>query len=279
MKVLAIGDIFGKIGRKIIKNYLEEIKEKHQIDLVVANVENTTHGKGISYAHYNELKFTKEKKVLIDIMTSGNHIFHQEETREFIDKLPDLDLLKPLNSNPYHPGPGTIQINVKNKKIRVTNLIGITFMPPAENPYFVLEKLLENDDSDIHLIDFHAEATAEKIAFAYYFDDKFPGKITALWGTHTHVQTADERTLLNGIAFITDLGMTGPSEGIIGAEPAGIIQRSKNNFSSPMRPYEKGQGQFNGLILEIDDNSNKVISLQRINLKISFSDSNKHKNS
>src|SRR5207244_3491951 len=124
MRILAIGDIFGKIGRKVVKNYLEGIKEKHQIDLVVANVENATHGKGISRAHYDELKFTKEKKVLVDIMTSGNHIFHLEETREFISKLPDLDLLRPLNSNFYHPGPGTTQINVKNKKVRVTNLIG-----------------------------------------------------------------------------------------------------------------------------------------------------------
>ncbi|CAJ0633691.1 452_t:CDS:2 [Entrophospora sp. SA101] len=133
-------------------------------------------------------------------------------------------------------------------------------MPPAENPYFALEKLLENDKSDIHLIDFHAETTAEKAAFAHYF----AGKITALWGTHTHVQTADERILPPGTAFITDLGMTGPSEGIIGAEPAGIIQRSKYNFSSPMRPCEKGQGQFNGLVLEIDDNSNKQeVQIQR----------------
>src|SRR4051794_10193239 len=140
MKILAIGDIFGETGRKVIKNCLAKIKQEYQIDLIIANVENTTHGKGISYTHYNELKFTKEKKVLIDIMTSGNHIFHREETREFIDKLPDSDLLKPLNSNPYHPGPGTIQINVKSKKVRITNLIGINFMPPAENPYFVLEK-------------------------------------------------------------------------------------------------------------------------------------------
>src|SRR3954468_23901392 len=107
MKILAIGDIFGKIGRKVIKNYLEEIKEKYQIDLVVANVENTTHGKGISRNHYKELKGPKDDN-LIDIMTSGNHIFHLEETREFINKLPDLDLLRPLNSNPCHPGPGTI---------------------------------------------------------------------------------------------------------------------------------------------------------------------------
>ena len=139
-------------------------------------------------------------------------------------------------------------------------------MPPAENPYFALEKLLENDNSDIHLVDFHAEATAEKAVFAYYF----AGKITALWGTHTHVQTADERILSPGTAFITDVGMTGSSEGIIGAEPTGIIQRSKYNLPSPMRPCEKGQGQFNGLVLKIDDNTNKVISLQRVFKNVSL---------
>jgi hypothetical protein len=269
MKVLAIGDVFGKTGRQIIKNYLPELKEKYQIDFVVANVENATHGKGISKKHYEELKFTKskegqEKKILIDVMTSGNHIFHQEETQKFIGALPDLDLLRPLNSSPFHPGPGTIQVNIKNKKIRVTNLIGVTFMPPAENPYFILEKLLEDDDSDIHLVDFHAEATAEKIAFAYYFDNKFPGKITAMWGTHTHVQTADERILpSHKTAFITDLGMTGPTRGIIGAQPEGIIQRTKYGLPTRILPHEDN-GQFNGVIWEIDDISNEVIKIERI---------------
>src|SRR5687767_14371589 len=105
MKILAIGDIIGKIGRKIIKNYLEKIKQEYQIDLTIANVENATHGKGISLKHYKELK-SAEKKILINVMTSGNHIFHREETQKFIDKLPELDLLRPLNSNFYHPGPG-----------------------------------------------------------------------------------------------------------------------------------------------------------------------------
>jgi metallophosphoesterase (TIGR00282 family) len=269
VKILAIGDIFGKLGRKIIKNHLEKIKQEHQIDLVVANVENATHGKGISYSHYKELSFTKEKKVLIDVMTSGNHVFDLEETRKDIgDASKFSKLIRPLNSNPYHGGKGSVVVECKDKKIRITNLIGRTFMPPAENPYFALEKILEEDDSDIHLVDFHAEATAEKITFAYYFDDKFPGKITAVWGTHTHVQTADERTLNHGTAFITDLGMTGPSEGIIGARPAEIIQRSQYGFSFPIRPHEEGEGQFNGLVLEIDDISNKVISLRRIIKKI-----------
>ncbi len=225
MKILAIGDIFGKIGRRMIKDYLPEIKKKHQIDLVIANVENATHGKGISIEHYHKLK-----EYGIDVMTSGNHIFHQKGTLALITKVSDL--LRPLNSNPYHPGQGSVLINLKGKKIRVTNLIGQTFMPAADNPYFALEQLLKNKDCDIHLLDFHAEATAEKNIFGYYFS----GKITAFLGTHTHVQTADNRNI-GETFFITDIGMTGPSEGIIGAEPAGIIQRSKYGYVSPMQPY------------------------------------------
>ncbi|CAI2167576.1 8017_t:CDS:2 [Funneliformis geosporum] len=184
------------------------------------NVENATHGKGISKKHYKELKFTEEKKILIDVMTSGNHIFAIEETKKHINEVPDL--LRPLNFNPYHPGPGTILTKVK---------------------------------------DFHAETTAEKIALALYFD----GKISALWGTHTHVQTADERILLKGTAFITDLGMTGPSEGVIGAKPEAIFRRAKYGFPAKIEPHEdeKGEGQFNGVIFEFDDNSNKKTSFRK----------------
>ena len=264
MKILAIGDIFGKTGREIIKNYLPQLREKEKIDLVIANVENTTHGKGISYAHYNELKFTKEKKVLIDIMTSGNHIFAVEETKKFINETPYL--LRPLNSNPYHPGRGTTVKEVNNKKIRITNLLGTTFMSmAAENPYYLLEKILrgsEFEKSDIHLVDFHAETTAEKIALALCYD----GEISALWGTHTHVQTADERILDHGTAFITDLGMTGPAKGVIGAKPEGIIKRAKEGLPAKMEPHEdkEDKGQFNGVIIEFDDASNRAISIKRI---------------
>ena len=170
MKILAIGDIFGKTGRKVIRDSLPHLKKEHQIDLTIANVENTTHGKGISYRHYQELK-----NCGVDIMTSGNHIFAIEDTRKYINEVPDL--LRPLNSNPYHPGPGTILTKVKGKKIRITNLLGTTFMPMAtENPYFALEKILNLQDWDIHLVDYHAETTAEKIALTLYFD----GKISAL---------------------------------------------------------------------------------------------------
>jgi 2',3'-cyclic-nucleotide 2'-phosphodiesterase len=253
MKILAIGDIFGKTGRQVIRNYLPQIKKEQEIDLVIANVENTTHGKGISRKHYRELK-----DYGVDIMTSGNHIFAIEETRKYINEVPDL--LRPANSNPYHPGPGTILTKIKGKRIRITNLMGTTFMPMAtENPYFVLEKILNLQECDIHLIDYHAETTAEKIALALYFD----GKISALWGTHTHVQTADERILPKGTGFITDLGMTGPYGGVIGAKPEVIFQRAKYGLPAKMTPHEDN-GQFNGVIFEFDDDSNKLLSIKRI---------------
>ena len=170
MKILAIGDIFGKTGRRIIQRYLPQLKKEYQIDLVVANVENATHGKGISKKHYHELK-----SYGIEVMTSGNHIFALEETQKFINDFPDL--LRPINSNPYHPGQGTFLVERKGKKIRITNLIGVTFMSMvAENPYFALKKIIDWQDCDIHLVDFHAETTAEKNALALRYD----GQISAL---------------------------------------------------------------------------------------------------
>ncbi|WNE40267.1 MAG: Putative phosphatase/phosphodiesterase [Mycoplasmataceae bacterium] len=253
MRILAIGDIFGKTGRKVIGENLLKIKEENQVDLVIANVENATHGKGIAHKHYQELK-----NAGIEIMTSGNHIFAVEETKRYISEVPDL--LRPLNSNPYHPGPGTLLTEVKGKKIRVTNLLGTNFMPMiTENPYFILEKVMSLRDWDIHLVDFHAEATAEKIALALYFD----GKISALWGTHTHVQTADERILPKGTGFITDLGMTGPYGGVIGAKPEVIFKRAKYGLPAKMTPFEDN-GQFNGIILEFDDKTNKLADIKRI---------------
>ena len=140
MRILAIGDIFGKTGRKVIHEHLPKLKKEQEIDLTIANVENTTHGKGISRRHYQELK-----NCGIDIMTSGNHIFAIEETKKYINEVPDL--LRPLNFNPYHPGPGTILTKIKGKKIRITNLIGNNFMPNApENPYSAFEKVLNLQD-------------------------------------------------------------------------------------------------------------------------------------
>lgn len=254
MRILAVGDIFGKTGRKVASELIPRIRLDYNIDFVIANVENATHGKSVSWKHY--LAFKADG---IDLMTSGNHIFALEETKEYIASCPDL--LRPLNSNPYHPGNGTALVVCKGRRIRVSNLIGNAFMPSADNPYFALEKVLANDESDIHIVDFHAEATAEKIALALYFD----GKISALYGTHTHVQTADERILPSGTAFITDIGMNGPSNGVIGASLTCIIERAKYGYSSKMEPHSDS-GQFNGVIFEFDE-QNKVKSIKRLNFQ------------
>ncbi len=159
MRILAIGDIFGRTGRRVVEELLKRIRKDYRIDLVIANVENATHGRSISRSHYLALGAAG-----IDIMTSGNHIFALEETRLYIDSCQNL--LRPLNLNPFHPGNGTYLLKFQDRKIRVTNLIGNSFMQFSENPYFSLERVLLMENADIHIVDFHAEATAEKLAFA-----------------------------------------------------------------------------------------------------------------
>lgn len=264
MNFLIIGDIYSAVGRAMVEKWIPEIKnylaQKNQtLDFIIANGENITHGKSISLQHYKELK-----KLGVDVITSGNHIF--ASTTNVINYIEEHeDLLRPLNYNPYQPGNGTILVNKNKKKIRVTNLIGRTFMDRSDNPYFSLEALLQleksdkKEKSDIHIIDFHAEATAEKLALAWYFD----GKVTCVVGTHTHVQTADNRLLPKGSAFITDIGMTGAYYSIIGARTEEVTYREKTSLPAKFQPAE-GEGQFCAVILTIDDKTNKALKLQRV---------------
>lgn len=262
MKILIIGDIYSNVGRVMVKTWIAKIKKKFEsefkIALVIANGENTTHGKSLNERHYHELK-----EAGIDVITTGNHIFGHPDVVKYIDKSPDL--LRPLNYNPYHPGNGTIVIKVGNKKVRVTNIIGRTFMDKADNPYYSMEQLLKtaqknpDETSDIHIIDFHAEATAEKLAFAWNFD----GQVTCVVGTHTHVQTADNRLLPKGTAFISDVGMTGPFYSIIGANPKEVIYRDKKTMPAQFKPAD-GEGQFSAVLLTINDKTNQAEKLERI---------------
>lgn len=264
MKFLIIGDIYGVVGREMIAQWIPEIKnylaqQNQKLDFIIANGENTTHGKSISLSHYKELK-----QCGVDVITSGNHIFASSTNAvSYIKGYPDL--LRPLNYNPYHPGTGTILVEKNNKKIRVTNFIGRTFMDHADNPYYALEALLyleqsdKKEQSDIHIIDFHAEATAEKLALAWYFD----GKISCLVGTHTHVQTADNRLLPKGTAFISDVGMTGPYDSIIGANAKEVIYRERTALPIKFQPAN-GRGQFCAVVLTIDDETNKAVKLERV---------------
>ncbi|MBE4704063.1 TIGR00282 family metallophosphoesterase [Spiroplasma platyhelix] len=267
MKFLIIGDIYSAEGRTMVKQWIPEIKDylaqqNQTLDFIIANGENITHGKSISLQHYKELK-----KLGVDVITSGNHIF--APTTNVVSYIDDhKDLLRPLNYNPYQPGNGTVLVTKNKKKIRVTNMIGRTFMDRSDNPYFALETLLDleknnkKERSDIHIIDFHAEATAEKIAYAWYFD----GKISCLVGTHTHVQTADNRLLPKGTAFISDIGMTGVYDSIIGAKPEEVIYRERTALPAKFQPAS-GKGQFCAVVLTIDDTTNKALKLERIFIK------------
>lgn len=255
MNILVIGDVYSKSGRDMISEYLDRIRIDYKIDFVIANGENISHGRSITKKHY---EFLKDNGV--DVITGGNHTFDKTEVVELLEK-EVVDVLRPANSNPYHQGKGSYIFIVNNKKIRITNLLGSAFMKPCDNLFYVMDQILEIDDSDIHLVDLHAEATAEKIAFAWNYD----ARITALWGTHTHVQTNDARILPKGTGFISDVGMTGPYYSIIGANPTEVIALQKYQLPQRLTPA-KGLGQFNAIVISIDDISNKVISINTINI-------------
>lgn len=183
MKILFIGDIFGEIGREMIEDYLHRLVKDNQIDFVIANVENTSHGKGLLKRHYDELSFQG-----IQAMTMGNHTFDKKELYDYIDEADRL--IVPINQPKVLPGIKSRVFNVLNKGVRVTNVLGAAFMDSRNsNPFEIIDDYLDLKQ-DIHIIDFHGETTSEKIAFAHYVKEKISG---AVLGTHTHVQTADEK--------------------------------------------------------------------------------------
>lgn len=254
MNIVMIGDIFGEIGREMIEHYLPLVKQRYDVDLFIANGENVTHGKGLNKRHYEELLFNG-----ISLITMGNHTYAKREIFDYIDEADRL--IVPFNRAKALPGTGSRVIECKGKKIRVTNLLGLTFMDgKPQNPFEAVQDVLANDESDIHIIDFHAEATSEKLAFANYVD----GKVAAVLGTHTHVATADERLLPKGTAYQSDVGMTGPYNSIIGCETESIVDRFVKGIMTPFKIGE-GEGQFNAVLLRISDD-NKVAAIERIRI-------------
>lgn len=253
MKILFIGDVFAAIGREMIETYLPQLKQQYQIDVVIANVENATHGKGLNKRHYEEFLFSGN----FIGMTMGNHTFAKKELFDYIDEADRL--IVPYNQPRALPGMGSREITILGKKIRVTNLLGITFMDgKSQNPFEAIDDVLKEDTSDIHIVDFHAEATSEKIALGYYLD----GKVSAVLGTHTHVTTADEKILPQGTAYQSDVGMTGPYESVIGCDKDSIIKRMKTGVMTPFLVAES-VGQLRATLLTFND-QNQCIQIERI---------------
>lgn len=252
MNILFIGDVFSSIGREMIQQYLPQLKKKYAIDMIIANVENATHGKGLIKKHYDEFLFQG-----ISLMTMGNHTFSKKDLLNYIDEAQRL--VVPYNQPKALPGVGSREISFNGVKVRVTNLLGITFMDgKSQNPFEAIDEVLKEDTSDIHIVDFHAEATSEKIALGYYLD----GKVSAVLGTHTHVATADEKILQNGTAYQSDVGMTGPYESVIGCDKEVIIQRMKDGLMSRFQIAE-GEGQLSATLLCFDKKY-QCQSIQRI---------------
>ena len=257
MRFLAIGDLVSRGGLEMLNTHLANLQEAEHIDFTIVNAENCSDGMGLNSKDFNDLK-----KLNIDIITMGNHTWAKKDIFSFIDN-EDSNIVRPANYSEGLPGRGYIIKRKDGKNICVINLIGRTDMGVlSNNPFQCFDKLYENIkyDADIIIVDFHAEATAEKIAFKNYAD----GRATCIFGTHTHVQTADEQITSLGTGFITDLGMTGPKDSVIGMD----IEASLKRFvtSLPER-YKVAAGEciLNGIIFETNDEG-KTITISRINL-------------
>ena len=255
MKILAVGDIVGEIGLNKLKEKLPIIIEREKIDFVVVNAENTSGGMGLTIKDFNTLLRMK-----IDAITMGNHTWGKKDIFTFID---NPKLLRPANYSKGVPGKGYNIYKCKDKKIAVINLIGRTDMNIlSENPFTIGEELVTKlrKEADIIIMDFHAEATAEKIAMKNFLD----GKINIIFGTHTHVQTADEEITAKGTGYITDLGMTGPKNSVIGMDVKASIKRFVTSLPERYKLAE-GEAVFNGCIFEINDENYKTMNVYRIN--------------
>ncbi len=253
MKILVLGDIVNRYGRKLINDELSLLKKENNIDFIIGNGENAATGNGITRKCANELF-----EAGIDVLTSGNHIWDKKEIYDFIQQ--EKRLLRPANYPSPSCGNGFGIYRCNNTRIGVINLSGTVFMNPLDNPFLTFDKIYQNIHSscDIIIVDFHAEATSEKIALGYYVD----GRANAFYGTHTHVQTADNRVLENGCGYITDIGMCGSVDGVLGVDKEGIIKKFKTQRPCKFE-IAKGSMQINGAIFTFGEN-NKCIDVKRI---------------
>ncbi len=257
MNILLIGDIVGVSGVNKVKEILPKLKKDNNIDFVIANGENSADGMGITSKIFKELIVAG-----VDVVTMGNHTWGKKDIFNIID---NKKLLRPANYPKDVLGNGYGIYECNGKKIAVINLIGRASMNVlSENPFITADEIIEKikEEIDAIIIDFHAEATAEKIAMGYYLD----GKITCLFGTHTHVATADETILENGTAYITDIGMTGPKKSVIGMEVDASIKRFVTTLPEKYRVSDDKEVILNGCILSLNSESCRVEKIDRIKL-------------
>lgn len=255
MRILMVGDVVGRPGRTALAESLPALRRDHRIDLILANGENSAGGIGITPATAEELF-----KSGVDIITTGNHVWHHREIVPLLES--ESRIVRPLNMPPGVPGHGYMVAD----KIMVVNLLGRVFIGQFECPFRTMDQLLQeiNPRPRIVIVDFHAEATAEKVALGWYLD----GRVSAVLGTHTHVGTVDTRILPRGTAFVSDVGMVGASESVIGDD----VQLAIEKFLTTM-PHRltvgKGDTTFNSVVVEVEDDTGKALSIDRLDLTLS----------
>ena len=242
MRILFIGDIVGSPGRHLVLQRLPQLLQERQIDFTIANGENVTNGAGLSLNHYQELIACG-----VDAFTMGNHIWNNKDIFRFIDR--EERIVRPANFHASLPGRTWQQFTVAGQTVVVFCMTGRVYMAAVDDPFAVADEMLKQFPPEaVVFLDFHAEATSEKIALAWYLD----GRVAALAGTHTHVQTNDARVLPRGTGYLTDAGMTGPRDSVLGVDKDIVIQRFRTGLC-PRFETAHGDLQFNGVIFEIDD--------------------------
>ncbi|MEH6940427.1 TIGR00282 family metallophosphoesterase [Bacillus sp. JJ722] len=257
MKLLFIGDVVGSPGRDMVQEYLSKLKEKHKPHIVVINGENAAAGRGITEKIYRQFLEWGANAV-----TLGNHVWDHKEIFEFIDNAKNM--VRPANFPEGAPGSGISYIRWNAIQVAIINLQGRTFMPPLDCPFIAAEKLVEEARkvTPIIFVDFHAEATSEKQAMGWFLD----GKVSAVVGTHTHVQTADYRILPQGTAYLSDVGMTGPYDGILGMTREPIIQKFLNSMPARFTVPKEGRTQLSAVLIDIDEKTGSARKIETIQI-------------
>ena len=252
MTILTIGDIIGDVGIKKFQNEFKKMKD--EIDFCIVNAENSADGFGLMLQQYNSLINSG-----VDVITMGDHTWGKKDIFKYID---NDNIIRAANLPKSVPGKGYTVIEKKGKKICVISLLGRTYMSVLSNsPFECIDDILNQVKADIYIIDFHAEATAEKVAMGRYID----GRATILYGTHTHVQTADETILENGLGYITDIGMTGPKNSVIGMDVGVSLKRFLTSLPEKYKLAE-GEAKLNGCLFEINDDNCRVIKIKRVSI-------------
>ncbi len=250
MRVLFIGDVFGTLGQKALEKYLPKIKQDYKPHLIFLNGENIDKGFGISEKIYKDLM-----KQGVNLITMGNHTFRNKQLFDFIE---DSNIIRPANYDDSVPGSGYKTIKFNGEEVTVINLMGRVFMgDPLDNPFKVVDKILENIKSENIFVDFHAEATSEKIALAHHLD----GRVTAVLGTHTHVPTADAMIFPKGTMYITDIGMVGAKYGVLGAQKDSQVNKFITGLRGRVLEEKEGSLQFNAVIMDTMTKKIKSINI------------------